>query len=136
MKKFWARLMELFYGKKIAFGLKQASVIYDKTKGRFNDGSKAVPFAILATAELLGCDICIQEEAETSVEELDIEIATALDENEAFEEVAEAEIEALKLKIVVKEMAIEEAAKDTERHVQELSDDRNYTEEVADFFNV
>lgn len=52
-------------------GLDKATKIYNATKGRYDaDASKAVPFAIMATAEALGVKVTIQEEASSKQEDL------------------------------------------------------------------
>lgn len=52
-------------------GLDKATRIYNATHGRYDaDASKAVPFAIMATAEALGVKVTIQEEASSKQEDL------------------------------------------------------------------
>lgn len=59
----------MFGGRKL--GLDKATKIYNATQGRYDaDASKAVPFAIMATAEALGVKVTIQEEASSKLEDL------------------------------------------------------------------
>lgn len=52
-------------------GLDKATRIYNATHGRYDaDASKAVPFAIMATAEALGVKVTIQEEASSKLGDL------------------------------------------------------------------
>jgi hypothetical protein len=59
----------------IVFGLEKAKVIYNKTNGRYDgDGSKAVPFTMMATAELLGAQVTVKEECAEAIDKLNTNI--------------------------------------------------------------
>lgn len=76
---------------KVTFGLDKAKAIFNAARGRYADETKAVPFAILQTAEAMGAEITLFAEAQERKAEIaaSVKEATTRAENAAADGQAE-----------------------------------------------
>lgn len=135
--------MGLFGRKKVAlpppvvFGLAKAESVYAATRGRFDgDMFKAVPFAMVATAQVLGAQVTIQSEAEAEVARLAAEAQRVETENAARQERAVRTIATLQEEIKNEERAASVAKSVAADVVEKLNGRKADVGLVASFFDI
>lgn len=138
MKKFRQIFAILFNSQQpVIFGLQHALNIFRQTKGRYDgDESKAVPFAILATATALGAEVKIQEEGMEAIENINEIINEKLSSNANFEKRMQAVIADMLKDVEEKKISIEEAASRTQKAVEDFTRNKNEVEAALEFFTV
>ena len=123
--------------KKPVLGLQQAEEIYTQASdGIKNDSAKAVPFAIIATAQALGADVTVCDECSRVVSNIETSVAST--QNHVIEErkKSDARINELQAQIEKEIRSIEHTKKYAATKIAELETRKNEVSKIADFFTL
>jgi uncharacterized protein HemX len=118
-------------------GLREAEQIYAKATGLIkSDESKGVPFAIMATATVLGADVTVCEECKRTETALKAD-ATAT-QKEVEEEKRGAEREINRLYSAIDAISAETRRKEglAKKRIEDLESRRSEVSEIRSFFHI
>ncbi|MFA5961283.1 MAG: hypothetical protein WC848_01200 [Parcubacteria group bacterium] len=118
-------------------GLYQAEAVYDRANGLIKgDGSKAVPFSIIATAQVLGARVCIGEECTSAVEMLDSDADNTQQGADEFAEKVAKIIANLHEQINQHEVNLNASMQEASEELGKLAARRAKVVAVGEFFNI
>lgn len=130
----------IFFGLKPArkkLGIKEAEQVYDSaTELIKNDKSGAVPFAIMATAQVLGADITVCDDCLNEKNRLNTMSTNVENQFEQQREATDKRINALQAQIEATIREIQELQSETEVQVAAIADRCEKVSEIENFFNV
>jgi hypothetical protein len=125
-----------FLGKKV-LGLREAEVVFDRANGMIKgDGSKAVPFAIIVTAEVLGAEVRVEQDCKESIADLEGAAQSTGESQVQLTQVVTEIILDLQKQIAEKEISLQEAGEVATRQISELMSRKDKVSQVRDFFNI
>jgi hypothetical protein len=123
--------------KRRTFGLQKARDIYLAAKGKFDsEGDKAVPFAILATANALGAYVRIKGEGQEEIIKINEHTLEVVGRNEGLIKSSEERISNLFKEIETEKRSISINKKTIEETVTKNEEAIKGTQAILDFFTV
>ena len=130
-------IVEVTKAPKLFFGLKQAETVFDRASDHIKgDASKTAPFAIIATAEVLGAEVRIEEECTFEMEQFESGIEQTKKEAADVEQKIKAEIEDLLKRINWNKLSLEANEESAVKKIAELVARQDKIASIKDFFTI